>query len=48
MEYVNIGEEANDGTGDTIRAAFEKVNTNFEDIDEALGDIETVLTEILS
>lgn len=30
MEIVNIGSAANDGTGDTIRVAFSKVNDNFQ------------------
>lgn len=29
---IGVGSEANDGTGDTIRNAFEKVNTNFGEL----------------
>ena len=29
FDPVNIGTTANDGTGDTLRAAFEKINANF-------------------
>ena len=29
---LNIGSNANDGTGDTLRAAMEKVNTNFTEL----------------
>jgi hypothetical protein len=32
---VSVGSSANDGTGDSLRAAFIKVNTNFSNI----GDI---------
>lgn len=30
LQIVNIGETANDGTGDNLRTAFNKVNGNFE------------------
>ena len=30
-QFVNIGIEGNDGTGDSIRDAFNKVNENFTD-----------------
>jgi len=30
---INIGQLANDGTGDDIRTAFDKVNDNFTDLD---------------
>lgn len=29
QEYINIGATANDGTGDPLRVAFEKINNNF-------------------
>ena len=29
---INIGTNADDGTGDLLRAAFEKVNQNFDDV----------------
>jgi hypothetical protein len=29
IEIINVGSSANDGTGDTIREAFIKVNDNF-------------------
>jgi len=32
LQIVDIGSSANDGTGDTIRSAFVKVNTNFWDL----------------
>jgi len=33
IELINIGQIANDGTGDDLREAFVKVNQNFEDLD---------------
>ena len=33
IELINIGQIANDGTGDDLREAFIKVNANFEDLD---------------
>jgi hypothetical protein len=35
---INIGTTANDGTGDTLRAAGGKINDNFDEIYTALGD----------
>jgi len=32
LELINIGELPNDGTGDPLRVAFQKINTNFESI----------------
>jgi len=34
---INLGSQANDGTGDAIRAAFDKVNQNFETIFNVAG-----------
>lgn len=33
VQTINIGNIANDGTGDDLRVAFAKVNSNFTDID---------------
>lgn len=33
VQLINIGNVANDGTGDDLREAFIKVNQNFEDLD---------------
>ncbi len=30
IQYVNIGTNPNDGTGDDLRSAFLKVNDNFQ------------------
>ena len=40
---LNVGENANDGTGDTLRDAMIKVNTNFTDIYGSPGfDLTTI------
>jgi hypothetical protein len=31
-QNINIGANANDGTGDTVRVAFDKTNQNFTEI----------------
>ena len=36
-QIINIGQTANDKKGDSLRAAFEKVNANFNDLYAALG-----------
>lgn len=42
IETINIGVSANDGTGDPLRTAFNKTNTNFLNITEDGGDEITV------
>jgi hypothetical protein len=37
QQYINIGSQPNDGTGDSIYVAFQKVNSNFRDIYTLLG-----------
>lgn len=32
QEYINVGTTANDGTGDPLRVAFEKINNNFTNL----------------
>ena len=32
IQVINIGTTANDGTGDTVRNAFDKVNDNFAEV----------------
>jgi hypothetical protein len=32
QKFINIGNQSNDGTGDSIREAFSKVNNNFADL----------------
>lgn len=36
IQTINLGTFANDGTGDDLRAAFEKVNANFSELDTVL------------
>jgi hypothetical protein len=36
LQSINLGEYANDGTGDDLRTAFAKVNLNFNDINNNL------------
>lgn len=33
IQTINIGQIANDGTGDDLRSAFDKVNDNFQELD---------------
>ena len=33
IQTIYLGTYANDGTGDDLRVAFEKVNSNFTEID---------------
>ena len=42
IETINIGVSANDGTGDPLRTAFQKTNTNFLNITADGGDEITV------
>lgn len=37
-QTVGIGSAANDGTGDPLRTAFDKINDNFDELYAALGD----------
>jgi len=41
QQTINIGSFANDGTGDSLRAAFNKVNLNFTEL-YGIGDVETI------
>lgn len=36
VQTINIGNIANDGTGDDLRAAFVKVNSNFTELDQRI------------
>ena len=37
-QTISTGAVANDGTGDTLRSAGQKINANFTEIYNALGD----------
>lgn len=41
QEVINVGTSANDHTGDPLRTAFQKVNTNFASVYDSLGYIYT-------
>lgn len=40
-QTINIGSAANDGTGDPLRTAFDKINDNFDEIYTELGGTTT-------
>ena len=42
-QTIGIGTTANDGTGDTLRVAFDKINDNFDELytDDA-GDVGSI------
>lgn len=42
IEKINIGFQANDGTGDTIREAFGKVNNNFDALQDRVLDLDAI------
>ena len=44
-QNINIGASANDGTGDTIRTAFGKVNDNFTEVYDAINVANSVETD---
>jgi hypothetical protein len=37
QQTINIGSSANDGTGDPLRTAFDKINDNFNEVYDKLG-----------
>jgi hypothetical protein len=41
IELINVGNIANDGTGDDLREAFIKINQNFEELDLREGELTT-------
>lgn len=45
IQTINLGSAANDGTGDDLRVAFAKVNTNFAELDNRIVDT-TLATNI--
>ena len=43
-QVINIGTTANDGTGDALRSAFDKVNDNFTELyDDDAGDVGSII-----
>ena len=45
---INTGTTANDGTGDTLREAGGKINTNFDEIYSSLGDGTNIFSGIVT
>jgi len=45
---INVGIDANDGTGDDLRAAFQKVNGNFSSIFPIVSTFTPILTGVSS
>ena len=45
-QSLGIGGSANDGTGDTLRAASDKINDNFLEIYTLIGDASSLSTGI--
>ena len=41
IQTINIGQNVNDGTGDDLRTAFDKVNDNFTYLDGLGGETNT-------
>ena len=41
-QAINIGSSANDGTGDPLRTAFDKINDNFVELYGTDNDINTL------
>ena len=47
-QNISIGSSANDGTGDTLRSAGNKINQNFQEIYTQLGgDSSTLTTQVI-
>lgn len=44
IQYVNIGPGPNDGVGDPLRTAFEKINVNFLAVNTELGNLSVSVT----
>jgi hypothetical protein len=38
VQTINVGTSANDHSGDPLRTAFQKVNSNFTYLDNAISD----------
>jgi len=48
IQVINIGTTANDGTGDTVRNAFDKVNDNFTEVSKGLYAQTALGTPVIS
>lgn len=48
IQKINIGNIANDGTGDTHRAAFKKINENFDELSNSIqGEVDAIADTIV-
>lgn len=45
MENINVGTLPNDGNGDTLRAAFIKVNENFDEVSQVNTEFDERISE---
>ena len=45
-QTINIGSSANDGTGDPVRTAFNKVNQNFTEVYEELAEVPVDISDL--
>jgi hypothetical protein len=46
MQTINVGSAPNDGTGDALRTAFQKVNSNFAEVAKRGGPGAPTSTEV--
>lgn len=44
-QVINVGSSANDGTGDKIRVAFQKTNSNFDELYDAVDPANLISTD---
>lgn len=44
IEYINVGDLPNDGTGDPLRTAFQKINNNFVTMEQSSTNITSAVT----
>ena len=40
LQKINLGDYANDGTGDDLRTAFAKVNINFDSLESDITSLQ--------
>ena len=45
QQSINIGSNANDGTGDPLRTAFDKINANFNELYGASAEANDILED---
>lgn len=47
-QIIGIGTTANDGTGDTLRTAFDKTNQNFEEVYGNVADLRHSVADVVT